>query len=67
MNISSFTGAQLASLQQTVGLSVLNMAQATQAAGAVVMLDDFAKVQAGVQAASPAPHPALGQRLDVRV
>jgi len=67
MNISSFTGAQLASLQQTLRIGLLDMAQATQAAGATVMLDDFAKAQAGVQAASSAPHPALGQRLDVQV
>ncbi|MFY0543172.1 polyribonucleotide nucleotidyltransferase [Brevibacillus sp. H7] len=64
MNISNYMGAQLASLQHAVSLSVMNMAQTTQAAGATVMLEDFAKAQAGVQGA---PHPTLGQRLDVRV
>ncbi len=66
MNISQFMGAQVAQLQQTVALSIMDMAQATQAAGATVMLEDFAKAQAAVQEAV-APHPTLGQRLDVRV
>jgi hypothetical protein len=64
MNISHFMGAQLAQLQQTISLSMLDMAQATQAAGATVMLEDFAKAQAEIQ---QAPHPTLGQHLDVRV
>jgi hypothetical protein len=67
MNISQMMGAQLASLQQTLSMGLLDMAQATQAAGVTVMLEDFAKAQAGVQAAASAPHPTLGQRLDVRV
>ena len=63
MNMSSIMGAQLSQLQQTVSLSMLNMAQATQAAGAMVMLQDFTNTQAATQA----PHPTLGKRFDVSV
>jgi hypothetical protein len=63
MNMSSIMGAQLSQLQQTVSLSMLNMAQATQAAGTMVMLQDFANAQAAAQA----PHPTLGKRFDASV
>lgn len=62
MDISSMMGAQLASLKQVVSMSVLQMAQNTQAAGATVMLQDFAKAQAAA-----APHPTLGSSLDIRI
>lgn len=63
MNISSIMGAQVSQLQQTVGLSMLKMTQATQAAGAMVMLQDFANAQASAQA----PHPTTGKQIDIRV
>ncbi|MGD8190272.1 putative motility protein [Brevibacillus ginsengisoli] len=64
MELSSMMAGQLSQLQQTVSLSVLQMAQATQAAQATVMLNDFAKAQASVQAA---PHPTLGKNLDISI
>jgi hypothetical protein len=67
MNISHFMGAQLVQLQHTLSLSLLDMAQATQAAGATVMLEEFAKTQASVQQAISAPHPTLGTVIDIRV
>lgn len=66
MDLSSLMGAQVSQLQHTVGLSMLNMAQATQAAGATVMLEDFARAQANL-AGTSAPHPTLGQHLDISV
>lgn len=63
MDISSLMGAQVSQLQQTVGLSMLKMAQATQAAGAMVMLQDFTNAQAATQA----PHPTLGKQIDISV
>ncbi len=64
MELSSMMAAQVSQLQQTVSLSVMKMAQATGAAQATVMLNDFTKAQASVQAA---PHPTLGKILDVSV
>lgn len=64
MELSSMMAAQVSQLQQTVSLGVMQLAQATQAAQATVMLNDFAKAQASVQAA---PHPSLGKVLDVSV
>ena len=64
MDINSIMSGQLAQLQHTVNLSLLSMANASQAAGATVMLEDFSKVQATTQ---PASHPTLGKALDVRV
>ena len=64
MELSSMMAAQVSQLQQTVSLSMMQMAQATQAAQATVMLDDFSKAQASVQAA---PHPTLGKLVDVSV
>lgn len=66
MELSSMMAAQVGQLQQTVGMSMLKMATATQAAGTIVMLDDFAKAQAST-AAPQAAHPYLGKSLDVRV
>ncbi|QRG67305.1 putative motility protein [Brevibacillus choshinensis] len=63
MDISSIMGAQVSQLQQTVGLSMLKMTQATQAAGAMVMLQDFANAQVSAQA----PHPTLGKQIDISV
>ncbi|WP_139491170.1 putative motility protein [Brevibacillus dissolubilis] len=62
MDISSLMSANLASLRQTVSLSILSMSQSTQAAQAAVMLDDFSKAQATM-----APHPNLGRSLDISV
>lgn len=63
MDINSLMSAQLGQLQQTVGMSIMKMAQASQAAGATVMLDDFSNAQATVQAS----HPSLGKHLDVSI
>ncbi|MFC5989173.1 putative motility protein [Marinicrinis lubricantis] len=54
---------QLSSLQHALSLSVLNNSLNMQAASAAVMLQDFQASQPQVQA----PHPNLGQNLDVRV
>lgn len=67
MDINSIMGAQLSQLQHTVSFGMLKMVQATQAAGATVMLQDFAETQQSIQqAAQAAPHPSLGKVLDVR-
>ncbi|MGG1664397.1 putative motility protein [Brevibacillus sp. NRS-1366] len=63
MDMSSIMGAQVSQLQQTVSLSMLKMSQATAAAGAMVMLQDFANAQASTQA----PHPTLGKQIDLSV
>ncbi|GEC91877.1 MULTISPECIES: polyribonucleotide nucleotidyltransferase [Brevibacillus] len=63
MDINSIMSGQLSQLQHTVSLSIMNMAQASQAAGATVMLDDFSKAQATVQAS----HPTLGKQIDISV
>jgi hypothetical protein len=48
-------------------LSLLDIAQATQAAGATIMLEDLTKTQASVQQSISAPHPALGTANDIQV
>ncbi|MGE5701481.1 MAG: polyribonucleotide nucleotidyltransferase [Clostridia bacterium] len=60
MDLSSIMGQQVAQLQQLVGMSLLKTQQATDAAQAAVMLQDFT-------AANAAPHPSLGNQLDIRV
>lgn len=64
MDISRILANQVSDLQQAASLSVMKMAQTTDAAQAVSLLTDFASTQANVKAA---PHPTLGQSLDVRV
>lgn len=59
MEISSMMSQQLASLQQTVSMSLLSSSLATNAAQAVVMLDDL-------QASASAPHPYAGSKIDFK-
>ena len=61
MELSAMMGQQLASLQQTVSLSVLQSQLSTSAAQAVVMQNDM-------QAAQPqaAPHPYAGNIIDLK-
>lgn len=63
MDISSIMGQQLASLQQTVSMSIMKSAMSTSAAQAMVMLDDFQASQQSIQAA---PHPFAGKSIDIK-
>lgn len=68
MDINSIMGAQLSQLQHTVSLSMLKMVQATQIAGATVMMQDFAKTQENIQQTTQAaPHPSAGKVIDISV
>lgn len=68
MDINSIMSAQLSQLQHTVSVGMLKMVQATQTAGATVMMQDFAKTQESIhQSAQTAPHPSLGNTLDIKI
>lgn len=60
MEINAMMSAQLASLQQTLQMSILDKAMTTGAAGVVEMMEDIPQQQA-------APHPYKGQIVDVQV
>jgi hypothetical protein len=59
MDFSSISASQV---QQILGISILQSAQATQAAQTVVMMESLQQTQANL-----APHPTLGKNLDVSV
>lgn len=61
MEINAMMSAQLASLQQTLQMSILDKAMNTGAASAVQMLEDLPQTQA-----APAAHPYKGQFIDVQ-
>lgn len=62
MEISSMMSAQVASLQQTVQMSILDKAMNTGTATAVQMMEALPQTQA-----VPAAHPYKGQSIDVQV
>jgi hypothetical protein len=64
MSLSAQMAQNTANLQQTLRMSTLNMAQSVQAAGAIVMLEDFQNNQ---KAAVQAPHPHAGKHIDLRM
>lgn len=59
MDINNIMSQQLASLQQTLSLTVLDKAM-NQGAGMVEMLQEMPQQQA-------APHPYKGQNIDIQV
>ncbi|MEK4384491.1 putative motility protein [Solibacillus sp. FSL W7-1464] len=62
MELNAMMSAQLASLQQTVQMSILDKAMNTGAATAVQMIESMPQSQA-----TPASHPYKGQMIDVQV
>ena len=62
MDINTMMTAQLATLQQTLQMSILDKAMITGAAGVVEMMEDIPQQQA-----APAAHPYKGQVIDVQV
>lgn len=62
MEINAMMSAQLASLQQTLQMSILDKAMTTGAAGVVEMMEDLPQQQA-----APAAHPYKGQAIDIQV
>lgn len=58
MEINAMMSAQLASLQQTLQMSILDKAMNTGAAGVVQMMEDIPQPQAA--------HPYKGQMIDVQ-
>ncbi|MGN7477063.1 putative motility protein [Solibacillus silvestris] len=61
MEINSMMSAQLASLQQTLQMSILDKAMNTGAASVVRMMEDLPQPQS-----APAAHPYKGQMIDVQ-
>lgn len=61
MEINAMMSAQLASLQQTLQMSILDRAMNTGAAGVVEMMEQLPEQQA-----APAAHPYKGQVIDVQ-
>lgn len=61
MEINAMMSAQLASLQQTLQMSILDKAMNTGAAGVVQMMEDMPQQQA-----APAAHPYKGQVIDIQ-
>lgn len=59
MSVSALMGKQVAELQQTVSLSLMQSQLATQTAHATVMMEQLS-------AATPAPHPFKGGAIDVK-
>ncbi|MCH7320330.1 putative motility protein [Solibacillus sp. MA9] len=62
MDINMMMTSQLASLQQTLQMSILDKAMTTGAAGVIEMMEDIPQQQA-----APASHPYKGQVIDVQV
>lgn len=62
MEINAMMSAQLASLQQTLQMSILDKAMNVGAAGVVEMMEQLPEQQA-----APAAHPYKGQVIDVQV
>lgn len=62
MELNAIMSAQLASLQQTVQMSILDKAMNTGVATAIQMIEAMPQPQA-----TPAPHPYKGQMIDVQV
>lgn len=63
MEINHLMSANLALLQQTLGIGLLKSSMSTQTAQATVMLEDFAQTQQVTNAS----HPSAGRYLDMRV
>lgn len=61
MDINSAMSAQLASLQQTLQMTILDKSLNMGAAGAVKMLEEMPQ-----QTAQPAAHPYKGQLIDIQ-
>lgn len=64
MSISNHMAANVAQLQQSLGVAMLKSAQSTQAAQATKMLDDFKENQGQIKLGE---HPHLGKKLDIKV
>ena len=62
MEINTIISAQLASLQQTLQMSILDKAMNTGATGVIQMIENLPEQQA-----APATHPYKGQTIDVQV
>ncbi|MCH1625421.1 polyribonucleotide nucleotidyltransferase [Fredinandcohnia quinoae] len=62
MNISSIMSNNVLELQRTLSMNLLKSQMATQAAQAVVMLEDF---NSSAKAGTSAPHPTLGKSVDI--
>ena len=62
MEMSAMMSAQLASLQQTVQMSILDKAMNTGAATAIQMIEAMPQPQG-----TPAAHPHKGQLIDIQV
>ena len=62
MEINAMMSAQLASLQQTLQMSILDKAMNVGAAGVVEMMEQLPEHQT-----APAAHPYKGQVIDVQV
>ena len=61
MEINAMMSGQLASLQQTVQMSILDKAMNVGATGVVEMMEQLPEQQA-----APAAHPYKGQLIDVQ-
>lgn len=66
VNLSKMMAANHSQLQHTLNLSLINSSMNTQAAQAITMLDDMAKTQPNSEVTS-APHPMLGNNIDIKV
>lgn len=62
----SMIDSQLFQLRQSIGISLMKSQQATQVAQATALIQDMASATAGISAPA-APHPSLGQQLDVSI
>lgn len=63
MDLSAAMQLNLQSLQHTVQLSMLNKSMANQSTAATMMLQDLSQTQP----TNVAPHPTLGNSLDIRI
>lgn len=55
-------GKQVAQLQQTVSMSIMNSALSQQAAGAIAMMESVSQASTPI----PAPHPHKGVSIDLQ-
>jgi hypothetical protein len=63
MDLSNIMSSNLNDLRRTLNLNLLKSSMSTQAAQAIVIMEDFSMAQQEVKQAT---HPTLGKRIDIK-
>lgn len=63
MDLNNIMSSNVQDLKRTLNMNLLKSSMATQAAQAIVILEDFSMAQ---QEVKQAPHPTLGKHIDIK-